>query len=91
MNCMQEWSDRVTNEQIQCILEIGELLYILPHHERPLRFTLMAAQLADNGVARSVEEANIMLMEAYAHASNMQLIKWYDDMVLKMGTKDLTN
>ena len=88
MDCMREWSDRVTDEQIQCILEIGKLLLILPYDERPLRFTLMASQLASNGVARSVEEANIMLLEAYAHATNMQLIGWYDDMILKLGTKE---
>lgn len=89
MDYIRERSDRVTDEQIQCILELGELLLILPHDERPLRLTLMAVQLVGNGVARSQEEAHVMLMEAYAHATNMQLIRWYDDMILKLGTKDL--
>lgn len=57
---------------MQGILELGELIVILAPEDRPYRVTLMAVQLAGDGVARSTDEGYVMLMEAYAHAHLMQ-------------------
>lgn len=86
MDCMQEWSDRVSREHIDRILELGERIMILPVEEKTFRLTLMTSQLVESGIAGSIEEAYVMLMEAYAHASNMQLMKWYEDMLLSLSS-----
>ena len=78
MDCMKEWSDRVNDEQVNRILEIGEYLAVLPADQKPMRMTLAATRLHGEGVARSQEEAYVMLAEALVNSEVMKLIEGYD-------------
>lgn len=81
MDCMREWSDRMDDVKIQKILGYGEMITRLPPEEKPMRVTLLALQLVDDHLARSIEEGYVILMEAYAHAENMRLMEWYEQML----------
>jgi hypothetical protein len=78
MDCMQEWSDRVNSENIDRILELGHMLTTLSPEQKPMRMTLCASKLAGDGVARSTEEAYIMLTDACIHAEVWKLMDAYD-------------
>lgn len=82
-----EWADKVTNENVDRVLELGVFLSMLPADQKPMRMTLIANSLAGEGVARSQEEAYVMLMEAYAHAEVMKIMAWYDLMLAKLDPK----
>lgn len=84
MDCMQEWADRVCETQLEKILELGEHLVGLPPDEKPFRMTMAASQLAGEGVARSQEEAFVMLTDACVHAEVFKLMDQYDDMLRQM-------
>ncbi len=84
MDCLHEWSDRVNDEQVVRVLDMGAKLTALPAEERPLKMTLIATQLWGEGVARSQEEAYVMLTDACVHAEVFKLMDQYDVMLKDM-------
>ena len=78
MDCRDEWADRVNQEQIEWVLQLGEFLMMLPADQKPMRMTLAASKLWGEGVARSQEEAYVMLSEACVNSEVMKLIEGYD-------------
>lgn len=77
-DCMEEWAERVHSENIDRILELGEFIAALPAEQKPLRMTLAASKLSGDGIARSQEEAYVMLMEACVHSEVWRLMGEYD-------------
>ena len=84
MDCLHEWSDRINDEQVVRVLDMGAKLTALPAEERPLKMTLIATQLWGEGVARSQEEAYVMLTDACVHAEVFKLMDQYDVMLKDM-------
>lgn len=79
MDCRDEWSSRIDSLQIDSILELGEVISSCSHHEKPAKMTLMASQLAGEGIARSQEEAYVMLTDACIHHEVWKLMISYDE------------
>ena len=49
MDCRDEWADRVNQEQIERVLQLGEFLMMLPADQKPMRMTLAASKLWGGG------------------------------------------
>jgi len=81
---MMEWADRVNQAQIERIFALGEYLTKIPEEYKPMKMTLLAMKLKDEGIARSEEEALVMLMEAYAWAEVQKIMDYYDGVLEKL-------
>lgn len=84
MDCMTEWADRVNKAQIERIFDLGEYLTKVPEELKPMKMTLLAMKLKDEGIARSEEEALVMLMESYAWAEVQKIMDYYDSVLAKL-------
>lgn len=84
MDCCNDWEHQINQEQLTRVLELGEVIQMLPPDARPLRAKMMALKLCQDDVAASPEEAFCMLMEAYAHAEVTKILQWYEDMLMRI-------